>query len=117
MRFATLTILPSARSSSSASEIHIPASTNQRLETKSPDPAEARVMVHDFIHETSAEDLNIVSKSIVAAYNPAYSTTGYSSIASDTKKMPVSAPDKVDFTLSFCSGCRWCPNSRGRCRH
>jgi hypothetical protein len=30
------------------------------------------------LHETSAEDLSMISKSVVAAYNSAYSATGYS---------------------------------------
>ena len=87
---ATLTPLLSVRSSSSASEIHIPASANQRLEIKTPDLAEAQVIVCDFLYETSAEDLNIVRN----AYNSAYSAIGYSSTASETKRMPVSVPDK-----------------------
>jgi hypothetical protein len=113
MKFASAT----STTFPSDGEINISASTNQPFGDKSSDPAETRVTVHGLRHETSAKDLNIISKSIVTAYNSAYSATVYSSSASETKKTAVSVPDKVDFTLSFCSGCRWCPNSRGRCRH
>jgi hypothetical protein len=91
--------------------------TDGRLETKSSDPAEARVMMHDLHREISAEDLNIMSKSIVAAYNPAFSATSYSCTAVETKtltnfetKTSVSVPDKISFTPSFWSGCRWYSN-------
>jgi hypothetical protein len=88
---------------------------NQLLDTKSSDPAKARVMVQSLLYKTS-EDLNIISKGIVAAYNSAYSATGYSSTALKTKtftaletKTSVSVPHKVGFTSSIWSGCRWCP--------
>jgi hypothetical protein len=110
MKFAAATLapLPSVR------EIDISASTNQPFAAKSSDPAETRVTVRGLRHETSAKDPDITSKSIVTAYSSAYTATLYSSTASETKKTAVSVPDNVDFTLSFCSGCRWCPNSRGR---
>lgn len=107
---ATLTPLPSA------SEINIRAAANKMLGTNSSDPVEVPDMVHVLLRESSAEDLNIISKSI-NVYNSGYSTNSDSSTASETKKTAVSVPDKLDFTLSFSSGCRWCPNSRGRCQH
>jgi hypothetical protein len=109
---ATLAALPYANSTS---EIHIPASACQRLETKSSDPAEARIMAHKLLSKTWDEDLNIVSEGIVSAYNSAYSATSYSLTALETEtftaletKASVSVPDKVGFTPSFWSGCR-CP--------
>jgi hypothetical protein len=51
-------------------------------------------MVHGLLHETSAEeDLSIISKSIVATYNPAYSAAGYSFFTALKTKMSVSAPE------------------------
>jgi hypothetical protein len=112
MKFAvaTLTTLTAHDSASSNSEFNLRATT-----TKSSDPAEAPVVVYG-LHEVPAEDLNRISKSIATAYNSAYSATDYSFAALKTK-MSVSVPDKVGFTRSFCSGCRWCANSRARCRH
>jgi hypothetical protein len=102
----------------SAGEINTSASSSQPLGAKSSDPAERRVTVYGIRHEPSAKDLNTIrkNKNIVPTYKSANSAV-YCSTASETKKTAVSVLDKVDFTLSFCSGCRWCPNSRGRCRH
>jgi hypothetical protein len=69
-------------------------------------------MVHGLLHETSAEDLSIISKSVVAAYNAAYSVTGYSFTALETTAS-VSGPDKLDWKWwgpNFWPGCRWCSN-------
>jgi hypothetical protein len=52
----------------SASEFNLRAAAKTLLGTKSSDPAEARVVVHGLLHDTSAEDLNIISNSVVAAY-------------------------------------------------
>jgi hypothetical protein len=97
--------LPTLATLASASEFNLRAAANTLLGTKSSDPAEARVMVHGLLHDTSAEDLNIISKSVVSAYNSAYSTTGYSFAALKTMAS-VSIPDKV----CIWPGCRWCPN-------
>jgi hypothetical protein len=108
---ATLVTLPSA------GEFNLHVAANQRLETKSSDLAKGQVMMHRLLHETSDKDLDIISKSIVFAYNSVCSATDYSFTASETKalatletKTPVSVPDKVGFTPSFWSGCRWYPN-------
>jgi DNA-binding protein YbaB len=87
----------------SASEYNLRAAPNTLIGTKSSDPAEARVMVHGLLHDTSTEDLNIINKSVVAAYNSAYSATGYSFTSMKTTTS-VSIPDKV----GFWPGCRWC---------
>jgi hypothetical protein len=108
MKFAVAT-LTTLDSTSSNSEFNLSAAANQLLGTKLSGPAEARVMVHGLVDETSAEDLNTISKSIAAAYNSAYSATGYSLTVLETKTS-VSVPDKVDFTRSFGPGCRWCPD-------
>jgi hypothetical protein len=94
----------------SASEFNLRAAANMLLGNKAPDPTEARVMVHGLLHETSAEDLSIISKSVIAAYNAAYSSTGYSFTALETTAS-VSGPDKVDWWgPNFWPGCRWCSN-------
>jgi hypothetical protein len=95
----------------SASDFNLRAAANRLLAgNKSSDPAEARVMVHGLLHETSAEDLSIISKSVVAAYNSAYSATGYSFTAMEIKAS-ISGPDNIDWWgPNFWPGCRWCPN-------
>jgi hypothetical protein len=62
-------------------------------------------MVHGLLLDTSAEDLNIISKSAAPTYNSAYSATGYSFTALKTTPS-VSIPDKVGIR----PGCGWCPN-------
>jgi hypothetical protein len=101
----------------SASTFTLKVSASELLGTKSSDPAEARVMMHDLLSEISAEDLNIVSKTIIAAYDPAFSATDYACTAVETKtftaletKTSVSFPEKAGFPPSFWSGCRWYPN-------
>jgi hypothetical protein len=108
---ATLVTLPSA------GEFSLHVAANQSLETKSWDPAEGRSMMHRLLHETYDKDLNTISKSIAAAYNSLYSATDYSFTASEIKtlttletKSSVSLPDKVGYSSSLWSGCRWCPN-------
>jgi hypothetical protein len=105
--FAVLTLVTLA----SASDFNLRAAANRLLGNKSSDPAEARVMVHGLLQETSAEDLSIISKSVVAAYNSAYSATGYSFTALETKAS-VSGPDNVGWWWgrNFWPGCRWCPD-------
>jgi hypothetical protein len=95
----------------SASDFNLRAAANRLLGNKSSDPTEARVMVHGLLHETSAEDLSIISKSVVTAYNSAYSATGYSFTVLETKAS-VSGPDNLDWWSgrNFWPGCRWCPN-------
>jgi hypothetical protein len=109
MKFAvaTLATLPSA---SPASEFNIRVAANQLLGTKSSNPAEAQVTVHGLLRETTVEDLNIISKSIVAAYNSAYSATGYSFTALQTKTLVSFSHDKIGSTPRFFwPGCRWHP--------
>jgi hypothetical protein len=109
-------ILAALPSTSSASESNPRVDANQLLDTKSSDPAKARVMVHRLLYKTADENLNIISNRIVADYNSAYSATSYiltvlkanTFTALETKTL-VSVPDKVGFTPSFWSGCRWCP--------
>jgi hypothetical protein len=46
-------------------------------------PADVRVILHGLLHETSLDDMKIISKSIVAAYNHAYKPAGHSLDAFD----------------------------------
>lgn len=97
---AILAALPCA---SSTSESNLRVAANQRLVTKSWDPAEARAMVNGLLHETSAEDLNVISNS--------FTTLKTETFTALETKTSVSVPDNVSFTPSFWPGCRWCPNA------
>jgi hypothetical protein len=88
--FATLATVTSAR------DFNLRAAAIKFLHAESSDPADARIIVHGLIDDASAEDLEIISKSAVAAYNSAYAATGHSITAFKTKYFfPI--PDTDDF--------------------
>jgi hypothetical protein len=97
LAFATLATLASAR------DFNLRAAANRLLGGESSDPADARIIVHGLLNDASAEDLKIISKSAVAAYNSAYSAAGHSLTALKTK-ISIPVPDKV----GIWSDCRWC---------
>jgi hypothetical protein len=73
-------------SSVSASDFSL-RSAARKLMGSSPEspsvPADVRVILHGLLHETSREDMQIITKSIVAAYNHAYKPAGHSLDAFD----------------------------------
>jgi hypothetical protein len=79
LTFAALATLTSARA------LNLRAAAMWDLHTESSDPADARIIVHGLFDDASAEDLEIISKSAVAAYNSAYTATGHSITAFQTK--------------------------------
>ena len=111
MKFTAFAVSTLVTLASASDHFNLRAAANRLLGNKSSDPAEARVMVHGLLHETSVEDLSIINESVIVAYNSAYSATGYSFTALETKAS-VSGPDNVDrWSPNFWPGCRfWCPN-------
>jgi hypothetical protein len=77
----------------------MPSSTNLRSaasrflgRASSTDPADACIVIHGMGLEASPEDLTIISKTIVSAYNHAYEAAGYTIESQST----ASAPQTVD---------------------
>lgn len=68
------------------------------------DKAEARIVVHGLIKDASDEDLQIIGKMAVNAYNKAYQQAGY---AIDGYKAELTASDIE--TVGFNYDCRFCP--------
>jgi DNA-binding protein YbaB len=92
MNFSTLTIAAllgtaSAQCNLRANKLHAPLSS---------DLAEARVVIHGLTEDASREDLEIVEKSVIAAYNSAYQTAGYS-LKSFEGQLSATVPDMVDW--------------------
>jgi hypothetical protein len=88
--FASLATLTSAR------DCNLRAAPMRILYAESSDPADARIIVHGLFDDASAQDLEIISTSAVAAYNSAYAATGHSLTAFKTEaSIPV--PDTDDF--------------------
>jgi hypothetical protein len=93
LAFAALATFTSARA------LNLRAAVMRDLHTESSDPADARIIVHGLFDDASAEDLEIISKSAVAAYNSAYAATGHSITAFETK-VSIPIPDTNNFRTS-----------------
>jgi hypothetical protein len=72
LTFATLATL------ASAGDFSLRATANRLIGAASSDSSDARVIIHGLVTDASAEDIKIIVKSAVKAYNSAYSVTGNS---------------------------------------
>jgi hypothetical protein len=105
MKFTTATILAIASLASVASaDSNLRAAANKFLQSSSTDLADARIVIHGLTKDASPEDLEIIGKSAVAAYNSAYETVGYS-MGSFNAQSSAPVPDMV----KWMPDCRFCP--------
>jgi hypothetical protein len=83
MKITALALITVAGVASADFNLRSVARSLMGTSSESSDPADVRVILHGLLHETSRDDMKIVSKSIVAAYNDAYKSTGHSLDAFD----------------------------------
>jgi DNA-binding protein YbaB len=102
MKFASFAI--AALAGTTSAEFNLRAAANNLQRPSSSDPAEARVVIHGLTEDASLEDLEVIEKSAIAAYNSAYEIAGYS-LKSFEAQLSATVPDMADWMPD----CRFCP--------
>jgi DNA-binding protein YbaB len=122
MKFATFAI--AALTGTASADFNLRAAANKLQRPSSSDPAAARVVIHGLTEDASLEDIQIIEKSAIAAYNNAYKTAGYSlksfeaqlsaTVPEDAAALSKQSPEQGLLVLatvqsSWNPDCRFCP--------
>lgn len=100
MKLSLFFVLASAASA----EFNLRSKGTSLTKTASDDQADARIVVHGLKKEASSEDLSIIRKSVISAYNNAYKEAGYS-IQGYVAQLTAADIETVGFNYD----CRFCP--------